>query len=48
MLSDFTAFDKDEFNKTLQEALNENVLLTMSINEQAEIFLASLPILKTN
>ena len=36
---DFTAFEKDEFNKTLQEALNENVLSTMSINEQIEILL---------
>ena len=36
---DFTAFSKDEFNKTLQEALNENVVSTMSINEQTKIFL---------
>ena len=39
MLRDFTAFGKDEFNKTLQEALNEIVVSTMSINEQTEIFL---------
>ena len=36
---DFTAFSKDEFNKTLQEALNENVVSTMSINEQTKFFL---------
>ena len=35
---DFTVFGKDEFNKTLPEALNENVVSTMSINEQTEIF----------
>ena len=38
-IRDFTAFRKDEFNKTLQEALNKNVVLTMSINEQNKIFL---------
>ena len=36
---DFTAFNKDQFHKTLQEALNENVVSTMPINEQTEIFL---------
>ena len=36
---DFTAICKDEFNKTLQKALNDNVVLTMSINKQTEIFL---------
>ena len=36
---DFTAFSKDEFNNTLQEALNDNVVSTMSINEQTKIFL---------
>ena len=36
---DFTAFSKGEFNKTLQEALNENVVSTMSINKQTKIFL---------
>ena len=36
---DFTAFGQDEFNKTLQEALNGNVVSTMSINEQTENFL---------
>ena len=35
----FTAFSKDEFNKALQEALNENVVSAMSINEQTKIFL---------
>ena len=39
MLRDFTGFGKDEFNKTLQKALNENMISTMSINEQTEIFL---------
>ena len=39
MVQGFTAFSKDKFNKTLQEALNENVVLTMSINEQTKIFL---------
>ena len=38
-IRNFTAFSKDEFNKTLQEALNENVVSTMSINEQTKIFL---------
>ena len=37
-IRDFTAFSKDEFNKTLQKALNENVVSTMSINEQTKIF----------
>ena len=39
MIQDFAAFSKDEFNKTLQEALIENVVLTTSINEQTKIFL---------
>ena len=39
MVRDFTAFSKDKFNKTLQEALNENVVSTMYISEQTKIFL---------
>ena len=38
-IRDFTAFSKDESNKTLQEALNKNVVSTMFINEQTKIFL---------
>ena len=38
-MRDVTAFSKDEFNKTLQEALNENVVSTMIINKQTKIFL---------
>ena len=38
MLRDLTAFGKDEFSKTLPEALNENMISSMSGNEQLKFF----------